>query len=149
MRICVTVVRMHAVAGWIWHHDVLDWGALNQWNHLSQFCPCCRFPYFLCKNYGYCFMGDLMIMNVSIWLWDAYNSLKPITKCPIREGDWEGRMQWLNKRVGQCSLPTVTNEAPLSWPVFLGCSTCPLRHSSGQGDLNPPSNLVWLMFGRE
>lgn len=43
----------------------------------------------------------------------------------------------MSELVGQRSLPAVTNEAPLSWPVFLGCSTCPPRHSSGQGDRNP------------
>lgn len=53
----------------------------------------------------------------------------------------------MSELVGQRSLPAVTNEAPLSWPVFLGCSTCPRRHSSGQGDRNPPSKCcvanVW------
>ncbi len=49
----------------------------------------------------------------------------------------EGRKEW-NELVGQYFLPTVTNETPLSWTVFLGCSTCPLRHASRQGDLFSP-----------
>lgn len=43
-----------------------------------------------------------------------------------------------NELVGQYFLPMVTNETPLSWTVFLGCSTCPLRHASRQGDLFSP-----------
>lgn len=49
----------------------------------------------------------------------------------------EGRKEW-NELVGQFFLPVVTNETLLFWAVFLGCSTCPLRHASCQGDLFSP-----------
>lgn len=32
----------------------------------------------------------------------------------------------------------MTNETQMSWTVFLGCSTCPPRHASRQGDLFSP-----------
>lgn len=46
----------------------------------------------------------------------------------MKQGEKEGGREW-NELVGQSFLPMVTNETPLSWTVFLGCSTCPQRHA--------------------
>lgn len=65
-----------------------------------------------------------------------------IILCCCREGNEVkkgGRKVKRRKELlGQYLLPMVTNESPLSWTVFLGCSTCPPRHASGQGDLFSP-----------
>lgn len=45
----------------------------------------------------------------------------------------ERREEW-HKLVGHYFLSAVTNGTPMSWTVFLGCSTCPPRRASRQGD---------------
>ena len=118
----------------------------------------------LCKDYGYCEYHLCPVQpdhscNVSFRYTDPNLSTRTLKNTvilflffgeAIRKEDGEklrrkkGRVdkkekeKERNELVGQYFLPVVTNETPLSWTVFLGCSACLLRHTSRQGDLFSP-----------